>query len=235
MTLASGAIDETLAALARPGVPLSETESGAVLRRFGVPVVESSTVDASDDLEAASGRSGFPLVLKALAPGVAHKHAAGFVTVGIDSLDAFRAAYTVMEERVRAAGFARADVPFIVQPMLRGGLELIAGVSWEATLGSFLVYGFGGVNAEIFDEVTLLPIPLEPRTIRERIDASRLGAVLRATETEPGALAAALTETLDALQRFAVTYGDRVASVDVNPLIASGDRLTAVDALIVPR
>jgi hypothetical protein len=44
-----------------------------------------------------------------------------------------------------------------------------------------------------------------------------------------------LTHALAGLQRFAATYGDRVASVDVNPLIATGDRLTAVDALIVPR
>jgi acyl-CoA synthetase (NDP forming) len=229
------AAGEADAPLGPAGVPLSETASGALLRRFGVPVVESVTIAAADDLEAAARRTGFPLVLKALAPGVAHKHAAGFVAVGIDSLEALRGAYAAMTARARDAGFALGDVPFVVQPMLRGALELIAGVSWEATLGTFLVFGFGGLNAEIVDEVTLLPIPLDAATIRARIDASRLGAVLRATETTPGALATALTRALDALQRVAMFYGDRIASVDVNPLIVSGDALTAVDALIVPR
>jgi len=225
------AIEARLAA----GGALSETESAAMLRVFGVPMVESRVVDSLGDAAAFAERIGFPLVLKALAPGVAHKHAAGFVMTGIPSPDDLRSAYETMESRVRAAGFERADTPLILQPMLSAGIEVIAGVSYEPGLGHFLVYGLGGVHAELFDEVTLLPIPASSDSLLASVAASRVGRLLRATERSPGVLIAALHDVLDALQSFAGVYGERIASIDVNPLLASADRMTAVDALIVPR
>jgi len=146
-----------------------------------------------------------------------------------------RRAFAALEARVAAAGFARGDVPFVLQPMLAGACELIAGVSWEAALGHFLVYGLGGVYAEAIDEVTLLPVPVDPRAVRASIARSRAGRVLAAIERRPGALADALAGALDGLQALVANAGDRIASVDVNPLLATDDRLIAVDALIVPR
>jgi acyl-CoA synthetase (NDP forming) len=215
--------------------PLNETQSAELLRRYGLPVVESIDVRSPEGAGRAATRTGYPLVLKALAPGVAHKHAAGFVIVGIATPEALAAAYAALEARVAAAGFARADVPFIVQPLLRGEVELIAGVSREAALGHFLVFGFGGVHAEAFDDVTLLPIPVAVERIGTCIAASRVGRVLRAVERQPGALTGALASVLAGLQRFVIEHGDRVASVDVNPLLASRDALIAVDALVVPQ
>jgi len=228
-------VDAAITARLAVGGTLSETESAAMLRGFGVPIVESRAVDSLADSSAFAARIGFPLVLKALAPGVAHKHAAGFVTTGIASLDDVRRAYETMESRVRAAGFERGDTPFILQPMLSSAVEVIAGVSYEPGLGHFLIYGLGGVHAELFDEVTLLPIPASRAALRASIDASRVGRLLAAIERSPAGLTTALHDALDALQSFATVYGEQIASIDVNPLLASADRLVAVDALIVAR
>jgi acyl-CoA synthetase (NDP forming) len=215
--------------------PLSETASADILRRFGLPLVASRAVDSLADARAFAAATGYPLVLKALAPGIAHKHAHGFVTVGIATPEALRVAYAAMQARVAAAGFAPADVPFIVQPMLAGDAELIAGVTAESTLGHFLVYGLGGIHAELFGEVTLLPVPVDRRTLVASIAASRVGRLLRAIESRPDALVDALAGVLDALQALTRAHGDRIASIDINPLLAHGDRLTAVDALVVPQ
>jgi acyl-CoA synthetase (NDP forming) len=213
----------------------SETESADMLRGYGVPIVLSRTVASADEAPAAAEAAGYPVVLKALAPGIAHKHAHGLVTVGIATHGALREAYAALEASVAAAGFARHEVPFIVQPMLAGEFELLAGTSCESTLGHFLVYGFGGVYAEAFDEVTLLPVPVERAAIRSSVATSRTGRVLAAIERRPGLLVEALTDALEALQSFIAARGDRIASVDLNPLLATRDTLTAVDALIVPR
>ncbi len=227
--------DGAIAARLAAGGALSETESATMLRGFGVPIVESRAVGSLADASAFAQHIGFPLVLKALAPGVAHKHAAGFVITGIDSLDALRGAYETMGSRVRAAGFARDATPLILQPMLAANIEVIAGVSYEPGLGHFLVFGLGGVHAELFDEVTLLPIPASSAALGASIDASRVGRLLAATERSPGILTTALHDALDGLQSFVGVYGEQIASIDVNPLLASADRLVAVDALIVPR
>jgi acyl-CoA synthetase (NDP forming) len=228
-------VDSAITSRLAVGGALSETESAALLRAAGVPIVESRAVGSLADASAYAEEFGFPLVLKALAPGVAHKHAAGFVLTSIASLDDLRRAYETLESRVRSAGFERADTPLILQPMLSSGIEIIAGVSWEPGLGHFLVYGLGGIHAELFDDVTLLPTPITSAALRASIEASRVGRLLRATENAPGVLITALHDVLDALQSFAGLYGDGIASIDINPLLASSDRLTAVDALIVPR
>jgi len=228
-------VDPAVASRLAAGGALSETESAALLRGFGVPIVESRAVDSLAGASAFAAQIGFPLVLKALAPGVAHKHAAGFVMTSIGSLDDLRHAYETMEARVRSAGFERADTPLILQPMLSSGIEIIAGVSWEPGLGHFLVYGLGGIHAELFDEVTLLPTPIASSALRSSVEASRVGRLLRATEASPGVLITALHDVLDGLQSFVGAYGEGIASIDINPLLASADRLTAVDALIVPR
>ena len=213
----------------------SELESAEILRPFGMPIVASTVVGSSDAAVAAAAAYGYPVVLKALAPGVVHKHAQGFVDVGPATDDALRRAYVAMERRVADAGFAREGVPFIVQPLVAGALELIAGVSWESTLGHFLVFGFGGVHAELIDEVLLLPIPLDRTALRARITASRAGRFLAATAAEPATILERLLDALDALQAAVAGHGETIASIDVNPLVVSGSNLVAVDALVVTR
>jgi acyl-CoA synthetase (NDP forming) len=221
-------------ALSRDGA-FSELESAEILRPFGMPIVTSTVVASSDAAVAAAAACGYPVVLKALAPGVVHKHAQGFVDVGAATEEALRRAYGAMERRVADAGFARERVPFIVQTMIAGQLELIAGVSWEGTLAHFLVFGFGGVHAELLDEVLLLPIPIGRTALRARITASRAGRFLAATATEPAAILERLLDALDALQTVVAEHGEAIASIDVNPLVVSGPNLVAVDALVVTR
>jgi len=211
---------------------LTELESAAILRAAGMPVVASITVASSAEAEA---QARYPVVLKALAPGVAHKHAAGLVAAGLAHGAALRAAFSGMEERLAGAGVARKAVAFIMQPMVPGELELIAGVSWEATLGHFLVFGFGGVHAELLDDVLLVPIPIGRAALRARVRESRAGRLLAATAAEPAAILERLLDALDALQRVVAEHGDAIASIDVNPLIVSGPDLVAVDALVVTR
>jgi acyl-CoA synthetase (NDP forming) len=230
-----GSGDRDAAGLLARGGTLSELESAAILRPFGLPIVASITVTSGSAAEAAAATCGYPVVLKALAPGIAHKNALGFVDVGLATPEAVRHAYGAMESLVANAGFDRAHVPLIVQPMIAGELELIAGVSWESTLGHFLVFGFGGVHAELLDDVMLFPMPIGRSALRARIGASRAGRFLASTAGEPDTILERLIDALDALQAVVAEHGDAIASIDVNPLVVSGADLVAVDALVVTR
>ena len=122
-----------------------------------------------------------------------------------------------------------------MQPLIAAELELIAGVSWEAGLGPFLVFGLGGIHTEILDDVQLAPIPTSRATLRTQIAASRTGRLLNAVASEPEAILEQLADALDALQSAALAAGERIASIDVNPLVVRGPQLVAVDALVVLR
>jgi acyl-CoA synthetase (NDP forming) len=178
-----------------------------VLRAAGIPIVE--TREAADACP-----FPFPVVLKAMVPGVAHKAKEGLVITDITDVGAYREAL---------AKLRRHGAPVIVQPQIAAKAELILGVITESRLGKFLLLGVGGIHTEILDEIVLWPIPSLPD-----LTASRIGRLVTALGAE-----APVLDALSRLQDVALAAGDTIESVDVNPLIVTGTGVVAVDALIV--
>jgi succinyl-CoA synthetase beta subunit len=205
--------------------PLTEPESLGLLRRFGIPVVETIQCASIDEAAAAAERLGYPVVLKAVVPGVAHKSDAGLVRVGIRDANALRQGY---REFGAPAGLA-------VQPMIGGKLEAIAGLTRTPDIGLFMMAGLGGIHAEALDNVSMWPVPVGRAQIEATLAGTPLGRIFASSRwTERGSLDA-LVDTLVKLQAFAVWAGERIEAVDINPLIIGAHGCIAVDALIVPR
>ena len=122
----------------------------------------------------------------------------------------------------------------IVQPLIKGSLELIAGISRSPDVGLLLLAGFGGIYAEAFDDVLLWPIPVPLEHIIYKLEASTLGRIFRSSRWKDQQSCAAFVQTLNALQSFAMAMGNRLEAVDINPLILGSGRAVAVDALVVP-
>jgi acyl-CoA synthetase (NDP forming) len=225
-------IAEISARLSSADGPLSELDSAAILRLVGIPVVESHVVADLRSARVTARAIGQPVVLKAMAPGVAHKNQLGFVMTNITE-DGLDDAYARLEGRMAASGYRRDQVTLVLQPMIPAAAELIAGVSWEEPLGHFLVAGLGGVQAEVLDEVMLLPVPVSPATIRSRVAESRIGRLVRRIGGDTAVTA--VVETLDRLQRLVSVHADDILSIDINPLLVGETGSMAVDALIVPK
>jgi acetyl-CoA synthetase (ADP-forming) len=214
-----------------PGSVLSEWQSSALLREAGVPMVPSAVAhDMAQALEEAT-RMGFPVVLKAMVPGIAHKHQAGLVGIGLHDATALEAEFARQQGRIAALGAAN-HAFWLLQPMLRGKLELIAGVTHEPGLGHFLVFGIGGVHTEIWDQIDLIPVPVAQGDLGACVAASRTSRLLNALEPS-GAARQSLVDTLASLQTLVQRHGSLIGSIDVNPLLLSGTSLVAVDALVV--
>jgi len=227
-----------IAAAAKETLPdgvFSEPASARLLQQAGVPMVDSRVVGSREEAVRAAAEIGYPLVLKAASPAVPHKNAAGLVAVGLADPDALADEFARMTAKVRELGLASDRVQFLLQPMLSSRAELILGTTYEAPLGHFLVVGLGGIHAELLDTVLLLPVSIAPEIIRRRVAASRLGALIAALETVPGSILDDVVAVLDALQTLIASCGDRIKSIDINPLLVGGGRTVAVDALIVLR
>ena len=175
---------------------------------------------------AAADAIGYPVVLKAMVPGVAHKNAAGLVITAIGNAADLDRAHATLAERTQE----KSGVTFLLQPMVSAKHELIVGVARQAALGHFLIVGLGGLQAELLDTVLLLPIELEVAIMRARIVASRLGRHYSVNRLDR------LTPILTGLQELIRAAGSQIESIDLNPVIVTqaGD-LVAVDALIVCR
>jgi acyl-CoA synthetase (NDP forming) len=210
-------------ARALPDRPLTEPDSLRLLAEFGVRTVPTIECSSPTDAITAAARLGYPVVLKGVAEGVAHKSDLGLVRVGLRDQDAVRRAYT----DVRCARV-------VVQAMITGEIEAIAGINRADGVGLVLVAGLGGIFAEALRDTVTVPIPAGRDAVEAALASGSLGRVLASPRWKHPRARAAFLDLLMALQDAALAMGDRLQAIDVNPVILGSDGATAVDALVVP-
>ncbi len=220
--------DEALRPLERGG-PLGEAESLTLLRSYGVPCVPWTVAHSADEAATAAAALGWPVVMKGVVPGVAHKARQGLVALGLRDAAALRTAFDEMAAR-SGAGSALA---VLVQPMLSVQLEAFVGLASEPGLGKFLVAGLGGIHTEELDDAVLWSLPTTRERILAELPQTRLGRIL-ASGTLHEATAEQLADVILAVQALALGLGDRVHSVDVNPVAFTERGPVALDGLIIP-
>jgi len=207
---------------------LSEHDSKRVLRAYGVPVTRETLVRTPSEAAAAANRIGYPVALKASLPGEAHKTERGLVALGLDGERALRAALGTLRARA-GAGF-RGE--FLVQEMVRGSRELVLGMVRDPQFGPCVMFGLGGIFAEILGDVVFRVAPLGRADAAEMLGAIRGRRILEAVRGLRAVDRRALGRSLIAVGRIGLDYPD-IAAVDVNPLIVRDASPVAVDALIV--
>ena len=217
----------TNAPAAAPPLPdrqLTEPESLNLLLGFGVRAVPTVECPSLAHALSAARAVGYPVVLKGVVEGVAHKSDQGLVQVDLSDSQALEAAY---------ASLGCANV--IVQKMIKGDLEAIVGVTRAEGVGLVLLAGLGGIYAEALGNATLWPIPVTRGAIEDKLGDSSLGRVLASDRWPHAGAAGALVDLLMAVQRAALAIGDRLEAIDINPVILGAAGAVAVDALVIPR
>ncbi|SHJ33232.1 CoA binding domain-containing protein [Roseomonas rosea] len=224
-------VDPNIAAL--PPGPLNEAESKALFARFGLPAAREVVVQDAAGTEAAARGLGERVVLKVLSRALLHKSDLGGVAVGL-SAEALPAAATVMLERLRAAG-APPPEGFLVQEMVRGGVEMILGFHRDAQLGPVLLLGMGGVTAELLQDTALRLLPITRPDAEGLVAELRTGALLRGYRGGPPADVPALVDAILAFAAMAGAAGERLLEAEINPLfvLPEGQGVLAADGLAV--
>ncbi|WGI27287.1 bifunctional acetate--CoA ligase family protein/GNAT family N-acetyltransferase [Halomonas alkaliantarctica] len=215
---------------------LTEPEAAAILSAYGIPTVAAIAVKTPEEASEAAEQLGFPVVVKILSRDISHKSDVGGVQLNLASPAAVTQAATDMLAAVRrVVPEARVD-GFNVQPMIRrsGAYELILGVAEDSVFGPIILFGQGGTAAEIIgDRVIGLP-PLNPLLAKEMIRTTRISRLLKGYRDRPAADLEAITLTLIKLSQLVCDL-DRVAELDINPLLADASGVVALDARIVVR
>jgi acyl-CoA synthetase (NDP forming) len=206
-----------------PARQLTEPESLRLLVSFGVPAVQTVECESAAEAVAAATRIGYPVVLKGVAEGVAHKSDLGLVHVGLRDADTVAATYA-------AVGCPKV----VVQAMISGSLEAIAGVTRADGVGLVMIAGLGGIFAEALHDVSTFPLPIGRDFVEAELAKGSLGRILTSPRWKhPGAFSA-FVDLLMCLQEAALSLGDRLQAIDINPVILGGAGAIAVDALVVP-
>ena len=226
------AADATVAAdegLGRATTTLSEAASLARLAAAGLPVVATSQVGDAESAVLAAREVGLPVVLKVDADGLAHKSDIGGVRVGLIDDAAVRAAAVELLALPLPPGAERRGL--LVAAHL-DGVELILGGRRDPSYGPLVIVGFGGVFAEVLDDVSVRLAPVDADEAAGMLDGLRGAPILAGVRGRPGIDRAAVVDAIVALGRLLM---DRPAiiALDANPLISGPAGTAIVDALIV--
>jgi acetyl-CoA synthetase len=204
---------------------LAEPQAKSALAAFGVPVPRSAVVQTRDAAEAAAAL-GFPVVMKAVSAALEHKSEVGGVVLNVRT----------REEAGRAAQRLGAlSGTLLVEEMVGDAVaEILVGISVDPQFGQLLVLGAGGVLTELLhDSVSLLP-PFSAAAIEAALGRLRVARLLRGFRGRPSGDVPALIATALACTRYAEANLERLAGLDLNPVIVRpvGRGAVAVDALI---
>jgi acyl-CoA synthetase (NDP forming)/GNAT superfamily N-acetyltransferase len=205
---------------------LSAVEADDLLRCYGIPMVEFRRAeDAAAAIDAAAGLGGH-VVIKADVPGLLHKTNAGAVELDLHGADEVRRAMHRLQDK-----FAGRLSGVLVEPMITGGTETIAGIVQEPVFGPVAVFGLGGANAEAPGDRAARLAPLTGADADELIHSTGAAPLLLGHRGQPAADIGALRDILLRLSRLADQHPG-VAELDLNPVIARPDGAIAVDARV---
>ena len=233
------ALEQSLATLA--DVParrtINEFDAKSLLAAQGLPVTRECLVKDFREARRAAAEIGYPVVLKAVSDDIAHKSELGLVIIDIRDEPALEAAFATLRRRAEAAAPHGRVLGFLLQEMIRGGVEVFAGINRDPDFGLVLAFGLGGVAVEILRDVSLRLLPLRQGDAAAMIEEIRGAALLRGARGAPPADIGALTECLEAFADYAWADRDLIAEIDLNPIkvLPVGQGCRIVDALVVPR
>lgn len=214
----------------RPHSNLTESEAYALLAQYDIPSVEHRLCNTSDELSMAANDLGFPLVAKAGTANLVHKSDVGAVMTGLNDVDSLLDAAALIRTRVEAE--TGEGTKILVAQQLPTKVEVIVGAMRDSTFGPTVVVGFGGVFAEILDDVATLPAPFS----RDDYDAAIQGLKGRSLLT-----GARGTTPVDDEKLWAIVHGlaelmldnPDIAQVDLNPVLIDNGNPSCVDARVL--
>jgi acyl-CoA synthetase (NDP forming) len=206
--------------------PFDEHISKELLRACGVPTVPETIVTGGKQVVAAAARLGYPVVMKGMLPGAIHKTEADLVRLGIPDGPAALRTFAALMERMEERG------QILIQKQIRGKVELILGLLRDPQFGPCVMFGLGGVTAELFDDAVFAVAPLTRRDALGLIGRIRGQGMLNGFRGTPPVNREELSRILIALGEIGLAF-PRIREIDINPLICGEEGPIAVDATII--
>lgn len=200
---------------------LSPKEVGAILDSAGIPRVPEKLVRSADEIASAAEPLGYPIVMKVVGP--LHKSDKGGVILNVGNEELARRYFS---ELMQIEG----TQAVLLQPMLKGQ-ELFAGVKYEKNFGHMILCGMGGIFIEVLKDFSAALAPLSRAEILQMITQLKIYPILQGTRGQPGIN---INLFADIIQRVSdlTTAMPEIMEMDLNPLMALGDQIYAVDARI---
>jgi acyl-CoA synthetase (NDP forming) len=208
---------------------LSEYESKLLLAQYGIPVTREIVVEHETDLISAAQDIGYPLVLKGCSSEISHKTETNVIRLDIRTDEEASTAFRQIKANMngRAGGV-------LVQEMVKGQRELMAGLTRDPQFGPCVMFGLGGIFTEILKDVSFRLAPLKRLDALDMMQEIKGHKILEAVRGMEPVNTDIMAQVLISLGDIGVE-NDPIKEIDINPLIIRSGKPVAVDALVVLR
>lgn len=204
---------------------LSEIESRAVLREFGIPVSYEMYFSEIEQLKENIDRIEYPVVLKGISRHIAHKSENNLVRLYIKN------EVELISEFQSLMGSGGVE-GVLISPQITDRREFLLGLKCDPLFGYVVVFGLGGIFTEVLKDISMRICPLNKRDAEEMISEIRsgrlLGRIRGLAEVERDSLTRCILNLADLPEKT-----DEVAEIDINPIMFDKGKPLAVDALII--
>ncbi|HWR54276.1 MAG TPA: bifunctional acetate--CoA ligase family protein/GNAT family N-acetyltransferase [Bryobacteraceae bacterium] len=212
---------------------LTEFESKQLLSMYGIPTVETRIAPTEDEAVAHADSIGYPIVLKLYSETITHKTDVGGVQLNIRNAEGVRTSFRAIQQSVAEKVGAQHFQGVTVQPMVKlDGYEIILGSSADPQFGPVLLFGMGGQLVEVFKDRALGLPPLTTTLARRMMEQTKIYKALKGVRGRKPVDLAALEQMM---VRFSELVAEQpwIKEIDINPMLASPERLVALDARVV--
>jgi acetyltransferase len=212
---------------------MTEYESKQLLKAYDIPTVDTRVAITEQEALDAAAEIGYPIVLKLYSLTITHKTDVGGVQLNLRDAAAVKTAFQTIKRAVTEKVGAEHFQGVTVQPMAKlDGYELIIGSSLDSQFGPVILFGTGGQLVEVFKDRALALPPLNSTLALRMMEQTK---ILKALKGVRGRKPIDLAALADLLVRFSQLVVEQpwIKEIDINPLLASPERLLALDARVV--
>lgn len=214
-------------ALSQGLTSLSEFESKRFLASYGIPVTPEKLADTPEAAREAAAQIGYPVALKGSGQGLLHKTELDLVRLNLKNEAELLEAYGQL-----TAGLSCPVKEVLVQPMIAGERELVAGLVRDPQFGPSVLLGLGGVLTEVLADVVFRIAPLTRWDAFQMMEELRGRKILEDFRGQPSVDREAMAELIITLGRIGLE-NPAIREIDINPLKIQAGKPLAVDALII--
>ncbi|MFZ3158358.1 MAG: acetate--CoA ligase family protein, partial [Smithella sp.] len=194
---------------------LDEYAAKKLLSSYGVPVTKEALAATVEDALAAATKIGYPVAMKACSWEIMHKSGKGLIALNVENETVLKAEFQNIQKN------AGRNVPVLIQEMLKGNREFMAGMTRFAGFGPCVIFGLGGVFTEIYKDTTLRLAPLGDADTQEMFADIRAKELLDEFRGMPKVKTDKLSQIIQAVGNVALLHPE-IAEIDLNPIIVSG-------------
>jgi 3-hydroxypropionyl-CoA synthetase (ADP-forming) len=211
---------------------MTEESAKAILTAYGINVPPYALVSTTQEATDKAKQLGFPLVAKIVSPDILHKTDVKGVKIGLKSEEEVGRAFDDMYGRLSTKYHTKG---VILERMVDPGLEVIVGLQNDPQFGPVIMFGLGGINTEIFKDVTFRVLPITPKDIEEMVESLRGKTMLKGFRGSEPIEHATISDMLMKISKLGVDAAPYYESVDFNPVILYPHDYFVVDAKMLLR